>query len=75
MVFDRLSVGDCFVARDPRVGTSRGGDVVLPDAGRINAEHRNESLQVVTLASRASRFGFQNQGFELLPAVEAFEVV
>jgi 2-methylisocitrate lyase-like PEP mutase family enzyme len=47
----------------------------LARTGRVNAEQGDHLLQLVALAGGARGFGFQNERFELLSAVQAFKVV
>jgi len=75
MMKDGFLIGDGFVARNFRIRLAGGIDVVLPNASGIHAEHRDQLLQLVALASWAGRFGFQNQGFELLPTIQTLKVV
>ncbi len=75
VMHNRFLIGNGFVARHFGVRLASGIDIVLPDAGRIDAKHRDELLQLVPFASRAGGLGFQNERFELLTAVQAFEVV
>jgi hypothetical protein len=74
-MLDRFLIRDGFVARTFDVRLARRIDVALPDAGGIDAEHRNQLFQMVALAGGTGWFGFQNKRFELLTAVEAFKVV
>ena len=75
MVFDGFPIGDRFVACHTGIGLAGRIDVVLPDAGRIDAEHRDQLFQFVALAGGAHGLGFENERFELLAAIEAFKVV
>lgn len=74
-MIDRFFVGNGFVARHFDVGAARRIDIALPDAGGIDAEHRNQLLQVAALAAGTLGLGFQNKRFELLPTVKAFKIV
>jgi hypothetical protein len=71
----RFLIGYGFVLRDFEARLARRFDVALPDAGGVDAERRNQLLQVVALATGTLGLRFQNQRFELLAAIQAFEIV
>jgi hypothetical protein len=75
MVKDSFLIRDGFITRHLLIRLAGGIDVALPDAGGVHTEHRDQLLQLLAFAGRAGRWGFQNQGFKLLPAIQAFKIV
>jgi hypothetical protein len=75
VVVDSFLVGNGFIAGLFDVGAAGGLDVALPDTGGIHAEHGDQLFQFAAFAGRTGRLIFQNQGFKLLSAIEAFEIV
>ncbi len=76
VIADGFGIGDGFIAMALDVGAASAVDIGLTRGCGIHAEHRDELLQVGTLAGRAGRrAGFENQRLELLAAVQAFEIV
>jgi hypothetical protein len=72
---DGFLIGDRFIARHLGVRLSRQFYTALARAGRVDAEHRDQLLQLLTLTGRTSRLRFQNQRFKLLSAIQAFKIV